>query len=77
MDVTSRDLIPLSFDINLDETNIESFPPVALGFMNCEKEKAVLIASLKPGQSLNLICKARKGIGKEHSKWNPCATVSM
>lgn len=44
MDVTSRDLIPLSFDINLDETDVENFPPVALGFMNCERDKAVLIA---------------------------------
>ncbi|KAA8496082.1 DNA-directed RNA polymerases II, IV and V subunit 3 [Porphyridium purpureum] len=36
----------------------------------------IIIAKLKAGQRIKLEAIARKGIGKEHAKWSPVATVS-
>ena len=34
----------------------------------------IVLAKLKPGQAINIVCHAIKGIGKEHAKWSPVAT---
>ncbi|TPX35552.1 DNA-directed RNA polymerase [Synchytrium microbalum] len=40
-------------------------------------EDPISIVKLKKGQQIWLTCIARKGIGKEHSKWSPCGAVSF
>ena len=37
----------------------------------------VKILVLAPGQEVKLKATARKGVGKDHAKWMPVATVSM
>lgn len=38
--------------------------------------QGIVIARLAPGQSIDMSCVARKGIGKDHAKWSPSCTVS-
>lgn len=68
--ITSRDLISHNRDVQ----------PV--NFSNEEEEQAsgdrgIVIMKLGPGQKLKFEAIAIKGIGKEHAKWSPVATVAM
>jgi DNA-directed RNA polymerase II subunit RPB3 len=67
LDVTSRDLV------NKGQNDLQrSVVPVD----NANSSSAgILIAKLGRNQEIKLRCIARKGIGKDHAKWNPTATV--
>ncbi|KAI5075681.1 hypothetical protein GOP47_0009757 [Adiantum capillus-veneris] len=79
LDVTSHDLVasdqqypvyPVGF---LEHTDYSSFeddqePP---------ERRGILIVKLRRGQELKLRAIARKGIGKDHAKWSPAATITF
>eukprot|EP01085_Mycamoeba_gemmipara_P002670 Mycagemm_TRINITY_DN2498_c0_g1::TRINITY_DN2498_c0_g1_i1::g.2670::m.2670 type:complete len:312 gc:universal TRINITY_DN2498_c0_g1_i1:55-990(+) len=66
-DVTSEDLLP-----DDDNTGVR---PVSDPMQSKEKGP-ILIAKLRKGQELKLRAIAKRGIGKEHSKWSPaCCSV--
>jgi DNA-directed RNA polymerase II subunit RPB3 len=67
-DVTSQDLIsndPEIVPIDYSTTKTE------------ESNQSILIAKLRKGQELKLLAIAKKGVGKEHAKWNPTSGISF
>ncbi|KAJ9705120.1 hypothetical protein PVL29_003254 [Vitis rotundifolia] len=70
LDVTSKDLI--SSDHTVVPVDFSDSP----GYDSSDK-KGIIIVKLRRGQELRLRAIARKGIGKDHAKWSPAATVTF
>ncbi|KAK4424220.1 DNA-directed RNA polymerases II, IV and V subunit [Sesamum alatum] len=71
LDVTSKDLY------SSDHTVVPvDFSDSSTGFDNAEN-RGIIIVKLRRGQELVLRAIARKGIGKDHAKWSPAATVTF
>lgn len=75
LDVTSKDLyssdhavIPVDFSDPSDAND---------SFDHTETQRGIIIVKLRRGQELRLRAIARKGIGKDHAKWSPAATVTF
>ncbi|GMJ03504.1 hypothetical protein like AT2G15430 [Hibiscus trionum] len=70
LDVTSNDLY--SSDHTVVPVNFTD----SAGYDSSE-QRGVIIVKLRRGQELRLRAIARKGIGKDHAKWSPAATVTF
>ncbi|CAN6687835.1 unnamed protein product [Malus baccata var. baccata] len=70
LDVTSKDLL------SSDHTVVPVDFSDSSGFESSE-QKGIIIVKLRRGQELRLRAIARKGIGKDHAKWSPTATVTF
>ncbi|KAK4741152.1 hypothetical protein SAY87_024740 [Trapa incisa] len=70
LDVTSKDLI------SSDHTVVPVDFSGSTGFDSSE-QRGITIVKLRQGQELRLRAIARKGIGKDHAKWSPAATVTF
>ncbi|KAL3697383.1 hypothetical protein R1sor_011459 [Riccia sorocarpa] len=73
LDVTSHDLV--SSDPSVVPVD-NSFAQDISGF-DAPEARGILIVKLRRGQELKLRAIARKGIGKDHAKWSPAATVAF
>eukprot|EP00854_Cymbomonas_tetramitiformis_P011393 gene11393-13465_t len=71
MDVTSDFLIP---DPKYPDIVPVKYNPVA-DQIGGESQEGILIVKLRKNQQLKIKAIARKGIGKDHAKWNPTATA--
>ncbi|KAI3755421.1 hypothetical protein L1987_55219 [Smallanthus sonchifolius] len=72
LDVTSKDLY------SSDHTVVPvDFSDPSSGYENPEEQRGITIVKLRKGQELRLRAIARKGIGKDHAKWSPAATVTF
>ncbi|KAJ1438551.1 DNA-directed RNA polymerase [Ochromonadaceae sp. CCMP2298] len=72
--ITSRDLIPDNPDCTAVHYSNEGEEQSA---REDGQGQGVVLVKLGPGQRLRLKAVAKKGVGKEHAKWNPTATVAL
>ncbi|XP_050211639.1 DNA-directed RNA polymerases II, IV and V subunit 3-like [Mercurialis annua] len=70
LDVTSKDLY------SSDHTVVPVDFSDSAGYDSSE-QRGITIVKLRRGQELRLRAIARKGIGKDHAKWSPAATVTF
>ncbi|CAM6088446.1 unnamed protein product [Calypogeia fissa] len=73
LDVTSHDLISSDPSVVPVDNNLAS----EINGFEAPDARGILIVKLRRGQELKLRAIARKGIGKDHAKWSPAATVSF
>ncbi|KAK9096212.1 hypothetical protein Sjap_021709 [Stephania japonica] len=73
LDVTSQDLISLDPSVVPVDVAARS---TSSGF-DATENRGIIIVKLRRGQELRLRAIARKGIGKDHAKWSPAATVTF
>jgi DNA-directed RNA polymerase II subunit RPB3 len=68
--ITSRDLIS-------DDPDVNAVLFASEDEMQTSRDEGIVILLLGPGQRIRLEAIAKKGIGKEHAKWSPVATVAL
>eukprot|EP00742_Colponemidia_sp_Colp-10_P004217 GILJ01004499.1.p1 GENE.GILJ01004499.1~~GILJ01004499.1.p1 ORF type:complete len:313 (+),score=40.84 GILJ01004499.1:826-1764(+) len=73
-EVTSRDLQNSSTDGK--EVRPVDTIDVTTGMDSGQTDSGILIVKLRKNQEVKLKCIAKKGVGKEHAKWQPVATVT-
>ncbi|KAK6916408.1 DNA-directed RNA polymerase, insert domain [Dillenia turbinata] len=73
LDVTSKDLI--SSDPSV--VPVDFADASGSGGFETPEQRGIIIVKLRRGQELRLRAIARKGIGKDHAKWSPAATVTF
>ncbi|PSS26118.1 DNA-directed RNA polymerases II, IV and V subunit 3 like [Actinidia chinensis var. chinensis] len=71
LDVTSKDLY------SSDHTVVPVDFSDSGSAMDTPEQRGIIIVKLRRGQELRLRAIARKGIGKDHAKWSPAATVTF
>lgn len=70
LDVTSKDLYTADHTV----VPVDFSDPAA---DDSGDQRGIIIVKLRRGQELRLRAIARKGIGKDHAKWSPAATVTF
>ncbi|XP_027346820.1 DNA-directed RNA polymerases II, IV and V subunit 3-like [Abrus precatorius] len=70
LDVTSKDLYSSDHTV----VPVDFSDPTAT---DTSENRGIIIVKLRRGQELRLRAIARKGIGKDHAKWSPAATVTF
>ncbi|XP_020593275.1 DNA-directed RNA polymerases II, IV and V subunit 3-like [Phalaenopsis equestris] len=76
LDVTSNDLRstePRVVPVDVAARTLAS----ETGDFDSQDQRGIIIVKLRRGQELRLRAIARKGIGKDHAKWSPAATVTF
>ncbi|KAJ8499189.1 hypothetical protein OPV22_009741 [Ensete ventricosum] len=76
LDVTSADLQSTNPRVCPVDVAANALSSAADGYDSAE-QKGIIIVKLRRGQELRLRAIARKGIGKDHAKWSPAATVTF
>ncbi|KAF5183958.1 Dna-directed rna polymerase subunit d [Thalictrum thalictroides] len=73
LDVTSADL--MSTDPSVLPVDVAAKSNSSA--YDASENRGIIIVKLRRGQELRLRAIARKGIGKDHAKWSPAATVTF
>ena len=73
--ITSRDLECLHPDVEV--VHFSTTQEEISAQQEANHEKGIAIIKIGPGQRIKLEAIAKKGIGKEHAKWSPVATVAL
>ncbi|KAK7251986.1 hypothetical protein RIF29_35638 [Crotalaria pallida] len=73
LDVTSKDLISSDHTV----TPVDFVDSSLAEPSDTSTNRGIIIVKLRRGQELKLRAIARKGIGKDHAKWSPAATVTF
>ncbi|CAA6667242.1 unnamed protein product [Spirodela intermedia] len=77
LDVTSADLHCHDHRFLPVDVAQRALAAEAAGGYDAPEQRGIIIVKLRRGQELRLRAIARKGIGKDHAKWSPGATVTF
>lgn len=75
--VTAHDLKVVETGQGYEESKSETVIPAVFYDSYGNPEPPIIITKLGENQELDLSAVVRKGIGKEHAKWSPVATVAL